>query len=96
MSILWMKIEFYKGKSGDPNRNWGLSQNLGMVLGGLSPNLFNVFKSIKPLTMALQKLNSWPEKLYQFITTLFFLVNTPTPGTIIIPQREESHTKLPS
>ena len=37
--------------------------------------LFNVFKTIKQLKMALKKLYSWPKKLYQFITNLFFLAN---------------------
>ena len=32
--------------------------------------------------MALKKLYSWSEKLYQFITNLFFLANIPTPGRV--------------
>ena len=54
MSVLWKKIEFYGEKSGDRNRNWDLSQSPGLVSGGQSPNIVNVFKAIKPLTMALK------------------------------------------
>ena len=54
MSVLWKKIEFYGEKSGDRNRNWGLSQSPGLVSGGQSPNIVNVFKAIKPLTMVLK------------------------------------------
>ena len=73
MSVLWKKIEFYKEKSGDRNRNWGLSQSPGVVSGGHRPNILNVFKVIKPLTLALKKSYSWSEKLLLFITNLFFL-----------------------
>ena len=55
MSVFWKKSEFYKEKSGDRNRNWGLDQNPGVVSGRHGPNIFNVFKAIKPLTMALKK-----------------------------------------
>ena len=73
MSVLWKKIEFYKEKSGDRNRNWGLSQSPGVVSGGHRPNILYVFKVIKPLTLALKKSYSWSEKLLLFITNLFFL-----------------------
>ena len=43
-------------------------------------NLFNIFKAIKWITMALEKLYLLHKKLCQFITNLFFLGNTPTPG----------------
>ena len=42
--------------------------------------LFNIFKTIKPQTMAFKKLYLWLKKLCQFITNLFFLANIPTPG----------------
>ena len=73
MPVLWKKIEFYKEKSGDCNRNWGLRQSPGVVSGGLRPNIFNVFKAIKPPTIALKKLYSWSKKLHLLITNLFFL-----------------------
>ena len=73
MFVFWKKSEFYKEKSGDRNRNWGLDQNPGVVSGRHGPNIFNVFKAIKPLTMALKKLYSWSKKLHLFITNLFFL-----------------------
>ena len=44
--------------------------------------LFNVFKAIKDLALALKKLYSLPKKLYQFITNLLFLANMPTLGQV--------------
>ena len=41
--------------------------------GGHRPNIFNVFKVIKPFKMALEKLDSWSKKLHLFITNIFFL-----------------------
>ena len=54
MSALWNKTEFYKEKSGHCNCNWGQSQSPGVVSRGHRPNIFNEFKAIKPLTMALK------------------------------------------
>ena len=49
-------MEFYKEKSGDHNCSWGLSQSPDMVSGGKAQIFFNIFKAVKPLTMALKKL----------------------------------------
>ena len=48
-------MEFYKEKSGDHNCSWGLSKSPDSFW-GQSPNIFNLFKAVKPLTMALKKL----------------------------------------
>ena len=75
MSVLWKKIEFYKGKGGDRNRKLFLGQSPG----GVSGSKTHVFKTIKWLTMSLKKLYSWAN---QFITNLPFLANTPAPGPV--------------
>ena len=57
MSNLWRKIEFYKGKSGDCNCNWGLRQSPGVVSEDKVLFCFcfvNVFKAIKLLAMGFQ------------------------------------------
>ena len=82
------KIEFYKGKSkckGIVIAVWDLGKSLCAVSGGKAHKsfwLFNVITSIKQLTIALKKLYSWPRKLYQCITNLFFLASIPTPGRV--------------
>ena len=45
MSVLWKKIEFYKGKGSDCNRKLGLWQSPGGVSGGQAQKtcLVNVF-----------------------------------------------------
>ena len=60
MSLLWKKIELYKGKSNCKLITiaaWGLGQRPGGLSRGKAPNvvgLFNTFKTIKHLTMALK------------------------------------------
>ena len=53
--------------------------------------LFTVIKAIKRLAIALKKLYSWPEKLYQFITNLFVVANIPISAEYNITQRRISH-----
>ena len=60
MSILWKKIEFYKGQTDCEAiviAAWGLDQSPGGLSEGKVQKpfwLFNVFKAIKRLTMALK------------------------------------------
>ena len=85
MPVLWKKIEFYKGKSNSKLiaiGAWELGQRLCGVSGSNIFWLFNIFNVIKQVIMALKILYSWPKKLYQFITNLFFLANRPTPGQL--------------
>ena len=50
---------------------WGLRGQIFLA--------FNIIKVTKRFTMTLKQLYSWPKKLYQFMTNLFFLANIPTP-----------------
>ena len=80
MSVLWKKIEFC-GKSA-VIAALDLGCNLSSVSGSKFFLLFNIFKVSKQLIMTLEKLYSWPKKLYQFITNLFFQANIPTSGRL--------------
>ena len=61
MSVLWKKIEFYKGKSDCKAIKipaWDLGQNFCGVSGGKACKtfwLFNIHKTIKQLTTAFKK-----------------------------------------
>ena len=69
MSVFWKKIEFYKGKNDRKAivfATWDLKQSPVRLLRAKRSKqfwFFNIFKAIKPLTMAFKKLYSWPKKL---------------------------------
>ena len=81
LSVLWKKIEFYKRKSGDHNRNWGLGQSPGVVSGGKAQSFLMIYSHWTAYS-GIKNLYSWPKKLYQFITNLFSLANIPTLGQV--------------
>ena len=86
-TVLWKKIEFYKGKSGCKGiviAAWDLGQSPCGISGCKIFWLFNIFKGIKQHRMKLKTQYSWPKKLYQFITNLFFLANIPTSGRLAL------------
>ena len=62
------------------NRNCSLGSGIEPFWGfkGQMFLAFNIIKVTKRLTMTLKQLYSWPKKLYQFMTNLFFLTNIPT------------------
>ena len=66
------------------NRNCSLGSGIEPFWGfkGQMFLAFNIIKVTKRLTMTLKQLHSWPKKLYQFMTNLFFLTNIPTPGQV--------------
>ena len=82
------KIELYKGKTNCKViviAAWDLRQSLCGVSRSKARKtfwLFNIFKTIKRLTIVLKKLYSWSKKLYQCINNLFFLTNIPTPARV--------------
>ena len=52
MSVLWKKIEFYKGKSYRKAiviAAWGLRQSPSVLSGGQSPELFGFLMSLRRL-----------------------------------------------
>ena len=66
------------------NRNYSLASGVELFWGFRGQILlaFDIIKVTKQLTITLKQLYSWPKKLYQFMTNLFFLANIPTPGQV--------------